>query len=202
MISKQHIKRAENEVKRDADLFLLTVFASIVASIGIIFNNIYLIIGGMLISPLFDPIISIMVFLVENNWKKALSSLGTLVILIFISIALSQTIALSKLMYTQFPGHMLEFYPHIITFFIAVVLGIIGAFMWIWPKTSNTIAGISVAISLVPPLSNIGIAFVNGQSHQMMMSMVTFCLNFFGILFGSFLVFYFVAEYYSKKKSK
>lgn len=186
---KPFVKRASEEIKPDEDLILLTVFSSIVGAFGIALNNPYLIIGTMLISPFFDPIISFGVFTIAEEWKKALNALLSLVIITGITIVVSTVSFFSFSFiigqyspYFELPTEFLAY------FLVAGCLGSVGALLWIWPRTSNTSAGISVAISLVPPLINAGRGVVEMDGELVKDSLISSGLNMLGITLGVVLV--------------
>lgn len=182
-------KRALEEIKPDQDLLVLTIAGSILASFGLILNNVYILIGAMLVAPYFDPIISFVIFLLSFDLRNFIRSFAVLSVLILLTVIVS-TLCFYIIYYFE------QYEPnYIITsisweyFIVAVVLGIVGTLLWKWPKTSNTSAGLSVSISLVPPLAQIGEGIVNESSTYLKTSLVVFFINLIGLVIGSALVF-------------
>jgi uncharacterized hydrophobic protein (TIGR00271 family) len=196
---KDLTKRAVEEIKPDTDLIILTIISVLIAGFAIYMNNIPLLIGSMLIGPFFDPILSIVVLGANHkDDKKVLHAIVSLLLMVVIGIATGIIQFLIIRYFTDFT--VLEIIPlgFIESFLVAILLGAVGMFLWVWPKTSNTSAGVSIAIFLVPPLVNvsIGIVYCNLESIVYYFSM--FLINTLGILVGSFLV----LRYLVKKKSK
>ncbi|MCA9369629.1 MAG: DUF389 domain-containing protein [Pseudomonadales bacterium] len=182
------VRRAKTEVKLDLDLLLLTIFSCLVACYGIKLDNIFVIIGSMLVSPLFDPIVAMVVFAkrrMKTEFFLALKSFSIAMIaaisacLLFWSVVVSLggDIAYS----TTIRSVTVD------SFFLAVILGVVGSFIWIWPKSSNSAAGVAIAVSLVPPIALLALAIVTSPSLILYYSTILF-YNIAGIFIGSYLV--------------
>lgn len=180
-------EKAKQEVKIEQDLILLSIISSLIAVFGVKMNNIYILIGSMLVSPLFDPIISSAVFFVSKNYQSWLKSLKSLIIALAISILTSLIFWFVLKVFNQL-GTFNYLLPNITlfdTFGVAVLMGVVGTLLWIWPKTSNTGVGISIAISLVPPLANLTAGLIIGQYSIALEHSLVLVLNLLGILIGS-----------------
>jgi uncharacterized membrane protein len=70
--------------------------------------------------------------------------------------------------------------------------------LWIWPKSSNTSAGVAVAISLVPPIANTMFSLFWGYTEHAKYNIFIFLINILGIFVGSILI----LTIYSKGKHK
>jgi uncharacterized hydrophobic protein (TIGR00271 family) len=182
-------KRAVEEIKPDEDLVILTVISVLIAGFAIYMNNIPLLIGSMLIGPFFDPILSIVVLGIEDKKEeRVFHAVVTLLLMVFIGIftAVIQYLFISY--FTDFTP--LEVIPlgFIESFIVAFLLGAVGMFLWVWPKASNTSAGVSIAIFLVPPLVNVSIGLVYCDMVSIVYYSSMFLINTLGIIIGSFLV--------------
>jgi hypothetical protein len=153
----------------------------------------------MLIGPFFDPILSIVVLGADKKKeKKILDAVLSLVLITVIGIAVGVFQFLIIRFFTDFT--VLEILPSgfVESFIVAVLLGGVGMFLWVWPKTSNTSAGVSIAIFLVPPLVNVSIGLVYCDLVTILYYLSMFLINCLGIIVGSFLVLQFLVN--SKKK--
>jgi uncharacterized hydrophobic protein (TIGR00271 family) len=195
-------KKAKQKIKLDQDLILLSIISSLIAVFGVKLNNIYILIGSMLISPLFNPVISSAVFLVSKNYKAWLKSLKSLLISLTISI-LSSLIFWFLLKFSN----QLETFDYLLpnitlldTFGVAVLMGVVGTLLWIWPKIPNTSAGVSISISLVPPIASLAAGLVFNQYDIAIKHSLVLLLNLLGILIGSILTlkFYFQRNHKDK----
>ncbi len=182
-------KKAKKEIKLDQDLILLSVISSLIAVFGVKTNSIYVLIGSMLISPLFNPIISSAVFLVSKNYQAWLKSLKSLLISLTISVLSSLTFWFFLKFFNQLQAfnYLLPNLTLFDTFGVAVLMGLVGTLLWVWPKVPNTSAGISIAISLVPPIANLTAGLVLNQYDLATKHSLVLLTNLLGILIGSIL---------------
>lgn len=179
------LKKAKKEVKADQDLILLTTLSAVLASYGIRMNNVFVLIGAMLVSPIFDPIISVVILAKskeKNEFGKAAFSLIATISLAYITSILFWYMEL-------FLGNLQQYSADVIinwdVLIVAVLIGFVGVLLWIWPKSSNTSAGVAIAISLVPPIANIALSTVLGDIDQMLGHLALFTINIIGIIIGA-----------------
>lgn len=192
-------KRAVEEIKPDEDLIILTIISILIAGFAIYMNNIPLLIGSMLIGPFFDPILSIVVLGIEDKKEeRVLHAVVSLLLMIVIGVFVGVIQFLIIRYFTNFVP--LEVIPlgFIESFIVAILLGAVGMFLWVWPKASNTSAGVSIAIFLVPPLVSISIGIVYCDLVSIAYYSSMFLINCLGILIGAFLVLKFLIRKNSK----
>lgn len=192
-------KRALEEVKPDTDLIILTIISVLIAGFAIYMDNIALLIGSMLIGPFFDPILSIVVLGADKRTeRRILDALLSLVLITVIGLA----VGVIQFLFLEFFGNfeLLEItrFGFLESFIVAFLLGAVGMFLWVWPKTSNTSAGVSIAIFLVPPLVNVSIGLVYCDLSTIVYYFSMFLINCLGIILGSFLVLQFLVNKNSK----
>jgi uncharacterized hydrophobic protein (TIGR00271 family) len=197
---KDLTKRAIEEIKPDEDLIVLTIISILIAGFAIYMDNIPLLIGSMLIGPFFDPILSIVVLgsskkEEKNIWKAVVTLLFMIVIAIFVGVVQFLIIRY----FTNFD--VLDVIPlgFLESFIVATLLGAVGMFLWVWPKSSNTTAGVAIAIFLVPPLVNVSIGLVYCNLESILYYGSMFLINTLGILVGAFLVLQFLVRKNKKK---
>ena len=127
--------------------FLMLGLSAIIATLGLIANSAPAIIGAMIIAPLMAPIVSI-----------AYGIAGTLVVVgiayagvgVFgLRIAGSEILARTS--------------PSFLDLGVALAAGCAGAFAQTRPSIANSIAGVAVAVALVPPLAVTGVGLSLGR---------------------------------------
>ena len=180
-------RRAREEIKTDEDLILLSVFSALIGAFGLYLGNVYVLIGAMLVSPLFDPLVSFVVFLASKRWKNAIRALYSFILTVLISLIFS-VILFYFLNRMQILTSVVSYVPvpTIEQFMLAVVLGMTGMYMWIWPKTSDTSAGVAVAVALFPPLIDISNALVTYDVFNVNAYSMILILNILGVIAGAF----------------
>jgi len=114
--------------------------------------------------------------------------------ILFISILLVLvTSALLTLILSQ-TYHVVSWIPEQISpgiyVLIAFCSGIAAAFAWVKENLSPTIAGVAVAVSLLPPLCAVGIGLALAEFMLVKNSSLLFGANFIGICMAAFLVFW------------
>ena len=184
---KYLVDKARNESKLDQDLIILTVVASLLAVFGIKMNNAFIIIGSMLVSPLFDPLISTIVYITSKDlvgFRKAFRSL-------FIAISISFLVSFGFWTFLRIAGQLKDYViikpdPNIFDVLgVAILMGIVGALLWLWHRTSNTSAGVAIAISLVPPIAYFTAGMTTDNYTLALQYIIIFVLNLLGIFIGS-----------------
>jgi uncharacterized hydrophobic protein (TIGR00271 family) len=189
----QHLKeRALKEVRTDQDLIFLTVLSTLLAAFGVKIGNEYVIIGSMLISPLFDPILSILVPIFAEDGKSFWKSLKSLLIVLVLSFSVGLLFWAIVYFSGQYELVSSELFTiSIDNFLIAIILGIVGMLLWIWPRTYNTGAGVAIAISLVPPIAYSTLYLVYGLYDLSLNYFLAFGVNLIGTLIGGAVVLFF-----------
>ena len=143
--------------------FFMIVASSIIATFGLLSNSAAVIIGAMIIAPLMNPIISLAFGSVEMNRVLVFRSLFTIVtssiIIITIAFFVSEVIGW-KLAGSELISRMR---PSLLDLGIAVSAGVAAAYAYTRPSVSSALAGIAIAVALVPPLCTVGIALSLGH---------------------------------------
>ena len=170
--------------------YLLLLLATLIVTPGLLLDNVAVIIGGMILAPLLIPLLSISLSLVSGNIAGFIRSMKILMISIVLTIATSAvlTLALAE------AGLVVNWIPeHINTgvyIFIAFCSGVAAAFAWVKENLSSSVAGVAVAVSLLPPLCAVGVGLALRQPTLMNNSAVLFLANLVGICMAGFLVFW------------
>lgn len=79
--------------------------------------------------------------------------------------------------------------PHLLDLMAALATGLAGAFALSRKDISDTLPGVAIAVSLVPPLANAGILFAVGKPGLAAGSLLLFGTNYVAILLTGALVF-------------
>lgn len=137
--------------------------SGVIATFGLLSNSAAVIIGAMIVAPLMNPIISLSFGSIETNRVLVLRSLLTIVIgttlIITMAFFVSELIGW-KLAGSELIGRM---NPSLLDLGIAFAAGAAAAFAYTRPSVSSALAGITIAVALVPPLCTVGIALSLGQ---------------------------------------
>ncbi len=194
-----------NDSTPKPSFFFLIILSVLMATLGLILNNVSIIIASMLIAPILSPILAIALGIsVSDNdtIKKSLITLGK-AILYAIGISTITTIVFwkaIKLGDVLNPEIISRTQPNIIYFIIAIVAGLTTTFSRMKPELNETLPGTAIAIALVPPLSTIGIGIATLNIHIISGALSMFVLNILGIILASLVIFS-LMNIRSKKKT-
>lgn len=170
--------------------YLLLILSSLIVTAGLLTDQAAVIIGGMILAPIIVPILSLALSLLVASIRGIVHSLWIL----FLSILTTWALAALMTFVTAKTYDVILWIPETINpgiyLFIAFCSGVAAAFAWVKEELAPTIAGVAIAVSLLPPLCAAGIAIALGQYDLLRNSLVLFLANFLGILLAAFLVFW------------
>jgi len=173
---------------------LLTSIAGLIALTGLFLNNVAIIIGAMLLSPILGPIHSFVIFAATGKTENALQSLKLLSILlgsVFLVTVLATLILNSLTLIMPCCGITLELTEEIllrtgtgpIYILMAVLLGM-AAMISLIKGYPEALAGVAVAAALLPPLVVAGVTLV--LSTNLVLGAVLLTLdNIIGLIAGA-----------------
>jgi len=182
------------------DFFLMLVLASVIVALGLLMNNIPVVIGGMLVAPILSPILSFSMGIVVGNHKLMKRSALVILQSVFIIILISFIISFLSLDRQLTPEILSRSYPSVAYFLIAVFSGAAVAYALVRPKISEALPGVAITVSLIPPLAVFGIALSFFEWKIAIGSLGIFFLNLIGIIFASLVVFA-ILRFYEVKET-
>lgn len=186
---KQAVEKLTEEAVPSLEFYFLLFSSVLIITLGLILNNSAVVIGGMLLTPLFSPLLIIGLGIVLSNKDIIIKNFITLIKILLLVVATS--VMISFLVNVKEPTSeiLLRTSSKFEYFLIAFTAGIVGTYFWVKPYLQNLIAGIIIAVALIPPLANLGIGLTLMNRDIISGSLMFFLLNFVGIVFGSVLMF-------------
>lgn len=145
------------------DYLLLITAACVISTLGLLMNSTPVIVGGMIISPLMWPIVGISYGLWQSKshflWKS-IRLLGLSVAFTLVTSALLTFFSPIKIINSEIVGRTT---PTLFDLIVALASGAVAMLSLTNKRVSNSIAGVAIATSLLPPIcvSGIGIAIWN-----------------------------------------
>lgn len=154
------LESAERHTDLDTSKIILAAIAGVVALIGLFLNNVGIVIGAMLISPLLGPIYAFAVNTAVGNTRSVINCVKILSVLLVMVIAISfaATVLLSfaiPLTITSEISSRLDANP--VYILMAFLLGFATIFA-LSEKIPEGVAGVAVAAALLPPAVVFGIS--------------------------------------------
>ncbi|AXV39453.1 DUF389 domain-containing protein [Methanobacterium sp. BAmetb5] len=192
-VNKTHVERIRDLVLYEGSelknklvkFFLLLIFSSGIATYGLLGDSVAVIIGAMIIAPLMLPIMGLAYSISAGDIKamknSLLLSLGGIIAAIAVGFIL--TLPMNSLFQPENINQILiRTSPGLIDLLAALVTGFAGAFAMSRSDVSDTLPGVAIAISLVPPLANVGILLATFNYSLALGSFLLFVTNYLAIL--------------------
>lgn len=181
--------------------FFMLAASAVIATLGLLANSAAVIIGAMIIAPLMNPIISMSYGLVAGRGRLVSRSLMTVVVGTVLTIVVALLITEAIGWKVAGSESLSRTRPTLLDLGVAVAAGAAAAFAYTRPGVSSALAGIAIAVALVPPLCTVGIALALGQEVSAEAGLaldgfgargpfLLYLTNIIGIIFAAGLVFY------------
>ena len=179
--------------RRLTNFFVLLLLATVIATYGVLSNSTATVIGAMIVAPLMGPIMATAAAVVMGASQRALRSLALVVVGVAAVILLSALLALavpdSTISFTNNGEIASRISPGIYALLTALGAGAAGAFIMSRSEIADSMGGVAIAISLVPPLCVVGISISKGEWTAAAGALLLFLTNFSAILLAGGLVF-------------
>ena len=165
--------------------WLLLVLSSIIASAGVVADSTATVIGAMIVAPLMTPILGTMLAVVLGDRPNLVRSIALVVAGAAVAIAIGYLVGL--LVFnpvvaannSQVAGRV---NPRLIDLLAALATGAVGSISLVRRDISDTLPGVAIAISLVPPLAVVGLTAEAGEMGQAGGALLLFVTNVAAIL--------------------
>lgn len=187
---------------------IMIVLSTIVVLAGLFLNNVSIIIGSMLLSPLLGPASASMVNSSLGRTKQLVKSEGVLFLLVFISLVISAVVSFILSHVTTITiGDQILSRTSIsgLQVIVAIALGI-AAGLALTTKLPETLVGVAIAAALLPPLGVAGIYLGLGGFHDFINALILTLIYIFGLKVGgiAFLRLSGITprKYYEKQKAR
>lgn len=169
--------------------YLLLTMSVAIVTLGLLIGNTPIVIGGMVVAPILTPILLLAVALVSRSWRGILHAFTVLLASVAIVLVLATSLTWAVAHATPLQPLVPEQTNALMYLLIAFCSGIVAGFAWVKENLSPTLAGIAIAISLLPPLCNAGIGMALGLYAVTSASLTVFTTNVTGILLAAVLTF-------------
>lgn len=182
--------RLDKSLDLSWDITIMTVLATLVALVGLFLNNVAVIVGAMLLSPLIGPINAASFNASVGKVKKTLRGELWLLALLGTSIGVAAvvTFVFSLFVPLQTTSEiLLRTRVSLLDIAVAVVLGL-AAGLAITSDLPEVLVGVAVAVALVPPMAVTGIEFAFGSVALLSDALLVTMTNLFGLELGSMAV--------------
>lgn len=175
------------------NFFVLLLLATVIATYGVLSGSTATVIGAMIVAPLMGPIMATTAAVVMGSPQRAWRALALVVIGVFAVILFSALLTVIvpsvAISFTENSEITSRIQPGLFALFTALGAGAAGAFIISRAEIADSMGGVAIAISLVPPLCVVGIALSQGEWLAAGGALLLFLTNLFAILFAGGLTF-------------
>ncbi|MCP4974196.1 MAG: TIGR00341 family protein, partial [Prochlorococcus sp.] len=180
--------RMHNSYKSDANLdevfVILTIGASMIATLGLQANSAAVVIGAMVVAPWIMPLRASAFAVLIGDLNLLLGSLKTLFVGVVITIILSALLGEITDLPRLGSEVMDRTSPTLLDLGIAIVAGGMASYAKLRSDAISSLAGTAIAVALVPPVCVMGILLSYQHWSLALGAGLLFATNLLGILMG------------------
>lgn len=146
------------ENAKTSEVYLtLMVLATLLALIGLFANSAPVIIGAMILAPLMSPIISFSMGALRQDEQLILDSGRSLFLGVGLALACATVMTWLIPLWSINEQIAARLSPTLLDLGVAIISGIAGAYAHSRAEVAKSLAGVAIAVALVPPLAVAGI---------------------------------------------
>ena len=177
------------DAQTSGNYIALMVLSTMLATVGLYLDSAAVIIGAMLLAPLMAPLVSVSMGILRADDKLFTSALKTIAVGVVIALAAA---ALTTRGFSAKPvtHEMLgRLNPTLLDLAVAVFSGIAAAYAKSHKEIAQNLAGVAIAVALVPPLAVAGIGLGRGDMLFFVKAFLLFLTNMVGITLAAMFTF-------------
>jgi uncharacterized hydrophobic protein (TIGR00271 family) len=168
------------------------LLSTILATTGLYLDSASVIIGAMLLAPLMGPIVSLAMGILRQEERLIARSIVTIALGVAIALL---TAAVMTMFFRNIPvtGEMqARLSPTVFDLIVAITAGVAGAYTKSYKEILQSLAGVAIAVALVPPLAVAGIGLGRLDLVFFSQAFLLFSTNLVGITFAATFTFRFL----------
>jgi uncharacterized hydrophobic protein (TIGR00271 family) len=178
--------------RRLVNFFALLLGATVIATYGVLSDSTATVIGAMIVAPLMTPIMATTAGVVMGSAPRVGRAIALVLAGIITVIAASYILSLVvphvTVSFTSNGEIASRINPGLYALLTALGAGAAGAFITSRAEIADSMGGVAIAISLVPPLCVVGISLREGQAAAAGGALLLFLTNLLAILLAGGLV--------------
>ncbi len=198
-------EKVEKNAHINTDFIILVTLSTVVATIGLIENNVAIVIGAMVIAPLLGPNIAFSLATALGDTKLMFASVKSMILGVGIAVLLPYLIA--HVLSIPLVSHEVLMRTHV--GFDSVILALASgaaAALSITTGLSSVLVGVMVAVALLPPATVFGLMLGDGRFDLAFNAGILLAINIVSINLSSKIIFIFKGitprTWFEKEKAK
>lgn len=159
-------KRIRRGARPDVDFFVMIGLSALIATLGLLLDSGAVIIGAMLVAPLFTPVLAFSMAIASGDVRvlrlasEATLKGASLAIGLALLVALLVPLGAEPLTSPEIAARV---QPNLLDLGVALASGAAGAYAIARKDVAASLPGVAIAAALVPPLGVVGIALSAGS---------------------------------------
>lgn len=178
--------------------------SAIIATYGLVADNVIVVIGAMMVAPILSPFISGALSVAVGDRKLLANSLKTGLTSFVIAI-LAATVAAAPFNIVMNDSLALVSSPTMLSLLLSIFVGAAASLTFV-TGLRDEMAGVAVAIALIPPIASIGIGIRMLDIQMVTNALTVVLINMISIISAGFICFRVIgvkpSTYYKKKQAE
>ena len=174
----------DDPLRQYSSFFLRLLAATVVATAGIAADSATTIIGAMLIAPLMSPMLGTALATALGRPAAAVRTLALVLfgmaLVVAVSAGVTALIPVAADMETN-TQVLARISPRLVDLVIALAAGFVAALASMRRDIPDTLPGVAISASIVPPLCVVGAGLYEGAPQAALGALLLFCANFVAI---------------------
>jgi uncharacterized hydrophobic protein (TIGR00271 family) len=164
---------------------VLTVGASLIATLGLLANSPGVVIGAMVVAPWIMPLQAMAFEILRGRLPMFLRALRTLMLGVAICVLLAMAVG-HLVAFSSFGSEVMNrTSPNLLDLGVALVAGAVAMYAKLRKEAISALAGLAIAVALVPPMCVVGILLASSFWAQAYGALLLFATNLLGIMVGA-----------------
>ncbi|MEB3316540.1 MAG: DUF389 domain-containing protein [Cyanobacteriota bacterium] len=185
----QRLEALRREFERDAHFgsvfVVLTLGAALIATLGLLANSAAVVIGAMVVAPWILPLEAMAFEVLRGHLPSVLRALRTLLLGVALGVLVSVGVGWLVGLPTFGEEVMARTRPNLLDLAVALAAGGVAMFAKLRKEAISALAGLAIAVALVPPMCVVGLSLSAGLWQQAGGALLLFLTNLLGILSGA-----------------
>ena len=178
-----------NEGSVNSVFVTLLILATVIATLGLFINSSSVIIGAMLLAPLMQPIVSLSMGVLRQDDDLFKNGAKTVLFGVMITLSTAMLVAYLTPIRELSSEMASRLSPTLLDMLVAIASGMAAAYVKNDEKISSSLAGVAIAVALVPPLAVSGIGLGWGDWTMFLHALLLFVTNLIGIVLAGAITF-------------
>jgi uncharacterized hydrophobic protein (TIGR00271 family) len=186
---RRRLDQLRQEFQLDAHFGLvfivLTIGSSLIASLGLLANSAAVVIGAMVVAPWILPLQAMAFEVLRGSFPAFLRALRTLLVGVAIGAGISVLVGWLVSMPSFGEEVITRTNPNLLDLGVALAAGGVAMFAKLRKEAISALAGLAIAVALMPPVCVAGLSVSAGAWQQAYGASLLFLTNLLGILSGA-----------------